>query len=150
MHSFARPLGLTSFLSLSGHYTCARKHNRTWTIMPWDILISKKLFLQAMWKWDSFTRSKSLHIVPSFRPPFFHSLTLPCFGAQNHESKCFESQPVWQKLFPHGPLSFWKNLFCITMSHPTLLDSLSALLWTLDLCRYSKGVGGGSQLTNLP
>ena len=58
MHSFARPLRLTTFLSLSSQL----KHNRTCTIMPWDILISKKLFLEAMWKWDSFTRSKSLHL----------------------------------------------------------------------------------------
>ena len=74
--------------------------------MPWDILISKKLFLEAMWKWDSFTRSKSLHIIPPFRPPFFNFLTLPCLGALNHASKCSESQPVQQKLFPRGPLSF--------------------------------------------
>ena len=74
--------------------------------MPLDILISKKLFLEAMWKWDSFTRSKSLDIVPPFRPPFFHFLTLPCFGALNNESECSESQPVQEKMFPHGPLSF--------------------------------------------
>ena len=41
-----------------------------------------------------FINSKSLHIVPPHRPPFFRLLTPPRFGALNSESESSGRQPV--------------------------------------------------------
>ena len=62
---------------------------------------------------------------------FLHLLTPPRFGALNRESESSGSQPVYRKLFPHGPHSSKNIFFEIRISRPTPLDSLSVLLWLL-------------------
>lgn len=56
-----------------------------------------------------------------------HLLTTPRFGALNHESESTGIKPVQRKLFPLSPHSF------LTISRPTPLDSLSALLCFLGI-----------------
>ena len=60
-----------------------------------------------------FINSKSLHIVPQLRRPFFfHLLTPPRFWRAESPG----SQPVYRKLFPHGPNSSKNNFFEIKLS----------------------------------
>ena len=71
--------------------------------------------------------TSSLHLCRHF----FYLLTPPRFGALNRESESSGSQPVYRKLFSHGPHSSKNNFFGIKISRPTPWVSLSVLLWLL-------------------
>ena len=143
MHSFARPLGLSSFLSLSSHYTWARNHNR----MERESLNHalgypnfKKVIFRSYVEMEQFYQIK----VPRHRPSIFSFLDSTLLWRTELWKRVFRKSTSSRETVSTWSTKFLKNnFFVIKMSHLTPLDLLSALLWTLDLCRYSKQVGGG-------
>ena len=79
---------------------------------------------------------KKANLSTSHRPTTCAAIFFICWrclplAPWNRESESSGSQPVYRKLFSHGPHSSKNNFFGIKISRPTPWVSLSVLLWLL-------------------
>ena len=79
---------------------------------------------------------KKANLSTSHRPTTCATIFLICWrclalAPWNRESESSGSEPVYRKLFSHGPHSSKNNFFGIKISRPTPWVSLSVLLWLL-------------------
>ena len=81
---------------------------------------------------------KKANLSTSHRPTTCAAIFFICWrclalAPWNRESEFSGSEPVYRKLFSHGPHSSKNNVFGIKISRPTPWVSLSVLLWLLIL-----------------